>query len=312
MSVLVIAEHRRGELRTITRELVTAGQDLGLPVIVAVIGAELATHTEALKLPGVDEIVTVEVARSEFEADVYRDAVQAVIAAREPRVVLTGFTVDGMGYAPAVAARLGMGFASDVFALRRDGDDLVATRAFYRGKVFAEVGFTQPQVMLMLRPGTWPEASGDGDAQVTSLAVEARPSRARHERFVDLPSNGRVDVSTADLILSLGRGVGEQESLGFLERLAEKMGATLCASRPLVDAGWVSSEHQVGQSGKTVRPKVYLALGVSGAVQHLAGMKSSETIIAVNLDSKASIFNVAHYGAVADLHDVAEELDRLY
>ena len=312
MSVLVIAEQRRGELRAVTRELVSAARELEQPVVLALIAHDAADHVEALALEGVDEIVTVEVEPQELESDVHREAVEALIAAHEPRVVLAGFTVDAMGYAPAVAARLGLGFASDVFALRREGDAVVATRAFYGGKVFAELDFAQEQVLLLLRPGTWPEASGGGDPQVSHLDVEVGASRARHRQFVDVPSNGAVDITAADFVLSVGRGVGEQESLGFLERLADKMGATLCVSRPLVDAGWAPSDRQVGQSGRTVRPKVYLALGLSGAVQHLAGMKSSETIIAVNVDSEAAIFNVAHYGAVADLHEVAEALDRLY
>lgn len=312
MSVLVIAEQRRGELRAVTRELVSAARELEQPVVLALIGHDAADHVEALTLEGVDEIVTVEVEPREFEADAHREAVEALIAAHRPRVVLAGFTVDALGYAPAVAARLGLGFASDVFALRREGDAVVATRAFYGGKVFAELDFAQEQVLVLLRPGTWPEASGGGDPRVSRLDVEIRQSRARHRQFVDVPSNGGVDITAADFVLSVGRGVGEQESLGFLERLADKMGATLCVSRPLVDAGWAPSDRQVGQSGRTVRPKVYLALGLSGAVQHLAGMKSSETIIAVNVDSEAAIFNVAHYGAVADLHEVAEALDRLY
>ena len=122
---------------------------------------------------------------------------------------------------------------------------------------------------------------------------------------------GDVDIATADFLLSIGRGIGGQEAIPQFEQLAEKLGAVLSVSRPLVDAGWMPNARQVGQSGKTVKPKVYLALGISGAVQHLAGMKASETIIAVNTDPEAAIFNVAHFGAVADLFDVAEELEKL-
>ena len=125
-------------------------------------------------------------------------------------------------------------------------------------------------------------------------------------------ASGDVDIAAADFLLSVGRGVGEKENLGQFEGLAEKMGATLSVSRPLVDQGWMPNSRQVGQSGKTVKPKVYLAFGISGAVQHLAGMKTSGTIIAVNTDPEAAIFNVAHYGAVADLFEIAEELEKLY
>jgi len=156
----------------------------------------------------------------------------------------------------------------------------------------------------------WPPAAPGGAPSVTEHALGPTVSRARHREFREA-AKGDVDITTADFLLSIGRGVGEQENIAMFEELAEKLGATLAVSRPIVDAGWVSNARQVGQSGKTVKPKVYLAFGISGAVQHLAGMKSSETIIAVNTDPEAAIFDVAHYGAVADLFDVADELAKL-
>jgi electron transfer flavoprotein alpha subunit len=146
---------------------------------------------------------------------------------------------------------------------------------------------------------------------VTQLQVETSGSRARHREFVEAPA-GDVDITTADFLLSIGRGIGDKEAIPQFEQLAEKLGAVLSVSRPLVDAGWMPNARQVGQSGKTVKAKVYLALGISGAVQHLAGMKTCGTIIAVNTDPEAAIFNVAHYGVVADLFDVAEELDKVF
>src|SRR5438874_7073174 len=216
-----------------------------------------------------------------------------------------------MGYAGAVAAKLGLGFASDVFAVSRDGDALVATRAFYGSKTHGELEFAAgKQVLLLLRPTAWPPAEGRGSASVTELTLEPVASRARHIEFREA-AKGDVDITTADFLLSIGRGIGEQENIAMFEELAAKLGATLAVSRPIVDAGWMPNARQVGQSGKTVKPKVYLAFGISGAVQHLAGMKTSETIIAVNTDPEAAIFDVAHYGAVADLFDVAEELAKL-
>jgi electron transfer flavoprotein alpha subunit len=166
----------------------------------------------------------------------------------------------------------------------------------------------------MIRPTAWPPAEGAGGAVEAELEASASisGSRARHVDFQEVAASGDVDITAADFLLSVGRGVGEKENLGQFEGLAEKMGATLSVSRPLVDQGWMPNSRQVGQSGKTVKPKVYLALGISGAVQHLAGMKTSGTIIAVNTDPEAAIFNVAHYGAVADLFEIAEELDKLY
>jgi electron transfer flavoprotein alpha subunit len=210
-----------------------------------------------------------------------------------------------------VAAKLGLGFASDVLALAEEDGAIVATRAFYGAKVHGEVEFPAGRpVLLLLRPTAWPAAEGAGSATVGELALPPVESRARHLSFEEA-QKGDVDIADADFLLSIGRGIGEQENIAMFEELAGKLGATLAVSRPLVDAGWMPSSRQVGQSGKTVKPKVYLAFGISGAVQHLAGMKTSETIIAVNSDPEAAIFDVAHYGAVADLFDVAEELAKL-
>jgi electron transfer flavoprotein alpha subunit len=310
VSVLVVAEHVEGRLRDVTRELITAAAELGEPVAVAVIARDPVALD--VNVVGVDEIINVPVDADEFENDVYQAALEAVIAERRPRAVLLGFTVNSMGFGPAVAAKLGLGFASDVIALAAEGEAVVATRAFYGSKVHAELEFpTGKPVLLLLRPTTWAPAEGAGPAVVSQLAVPAVASRARHREFVQAPK-GDVDITTADLLLSIGRGIGDKENIATFEQLAEKMGATLSVSRPLVDAGWVTNARQVGQSGKTVKPKVYIALGISGAVQHLAGMKTSGTIIAVNTDHEAAIFGVAHYGAVADLFDVAEELDKLF
>ena len=292
-----------------TRELVTAARELEGPVALAVIGREPARFDAGIA--GVDEIVQVDVPADEFENDVWQEAVSALIRERTPNVVLGGFTVNSMGYAPAVALQHGLGFASDVHALRVENGDLVATRSFYGAKVNGEVDFPGKEtVFLLLRPTAWPPAEPGGGQTVTELQIAAPASRARHRDFVDAPT-GDVDITTADFLLSIGRGIGDKDAIPQFEDLAGKLGAVLSVSRPIVDAGWMPNSRQVGQSGKTVKPKVYLALGISGAVQHLAGMKTAGTIIAVNTDPEAAIFNVAHYGAVADLFDVADELEKL-
>lgn len=312
MSVLVVAEHLQGSVRDVTRELVTAGRELG-PVTVAVIARDPEPLVAAVDVEGVAEIVTVATGADEFESDTYQQALEALIEARRPRVVLLGFTVNSMGYAPAVAARLGLGYASDVHSVALEGEAVLATRSFYGGKVDAELDFPDATtVLLLLRPTTWPPAEGSGGASVSSFAVEVARPRARHLRFEEAAGGADVDITQADFLLSIGRGIGDADAIAQFEQLASKMGATLSVSRPIVDAGWMPASRQVGQSGKTVKPKVYLAFGISGAVQHLAGMKASGTIIAVNTDPEASIFDVAHYGAAVDLFDVAEELEKLY
>ncbi|MGH3113026.1 MAG: electron transfer flavoprotein subunit alpha/FixB family protein [Gaiellaceae bacterium] len=312
MKALVVAEHVRGELRPVALELVSAARELGGPVEVAVIASDPSALTDAVNVEAVDEILAVRVDQEAFENDVYQEAVETLVQERGPSAVLMGFTVDSMGYAPALAAKLGLGFASDVLALREEGGEIVAERSYYGAKVNAEVEFPgHDRVVLLIRPTSWQPAGGMGSATVTEVAVSAATSRARHRDWVEVQA-GDVDITTADFLLSVGRGVGEKENLEQFEELAGRMGATLSVSRPLVDAGWMPNSRQVGQSGKTVKPKVYIALGISGAVQHLAGMKTSGTIIAVNSDPEAAIFNVAHYGAVADLFEVADELDKLY
>jgi len=311
VSVLVVAEHVRGRVRDVTYELITAAQSLGGPVAVAAIAPDPAGLS--LDRDGVDEIIHVRLPSAEFENDVYQAALAAVIAERTPDIILLGHTVNSIDYAPALAAKLDLGFASDVIAVRFEGDDgaLTATRAFYGSKVQADLEFPgKVRTMLLLRATVWPAAASGGSPVVSEIAVTPPPSRARHKEFVEAPKSD-VDIAGADFLLAIGRGIGDKEKIPTFEQLAQKMGATLAVSRPLVDAGWVPSARQVGQSGKTVKPKVYLAMGISGAVQHLAGMKASGTIIAVNTDPEAAIFGTAHYGAVVDLFEVAEELQKL-
>lgn len=312
--VLVVAEHRQGAVRDVTRELITAAAELGGPVAVAVIAADPAALRAGVDVAGADEIVEVTAPVAEFENDVYQRVVEALIAERQPGAVLAGFTVNAMGYAPAIAAKLGLGFASDVFGIARDGDAIICRRAMYGGKVHAEVELPPGRpALILIRPTTWPQAAGGGSAKVTTQAEASAggPSRARHREFAEAPASD-IDITTADFLLSVGRGIASKDNVPYFEELARKMSATLSGSRPLIDSGWLPGARQVGQSGKTVKPKVYLALGISGAVQHLAGMKASDTIIAVNSDPEASIFGVAHYGAVADLFEVAAELEKLY
>jgi electron transfer flavoprotein alpha subunit len=312
VSTLVVAEHLRGEVRPVTLELITAAKELGDPVVVVIIAKDPAAAAGQVNVDGVDEILTVKVQQEEFENDVYQQAVEQLIAEHRPKTVLLGFTVNSMGYGPALAAKLGLGFASDVFSIDAQASGLVVERAFYGSKVHAEVEFPgHDQVLLLLRPTAWAPAEGAGSAEIRDVPAPAGESRAKHKEFVEV-ATGDVDITTADFLLSVGRGIGDKENLPQFEELAGKMGATLSVSRPIVDQGWMPNSRQVGQSGKTVKPKVYLALGISGAVQHLAGMKTSGTIIAVNSDPEAAIFNVAHYGAVADLFEVAEELEKLY
>jgi len=313
--VLVVAETRRGELREVSLELVSAAREVkdaaGGRLVVAVIGADADRFVAPLGVEGVDEVLTVSAPTDNFEAHVWQRALEALIEAERPALVLTGHTIDSLGFAPAVAARGALGFAADVVAVTwADGPQ--ARRGAYGDKLEAELEFAgKPCTLLTVRPGIFPVASPAGESvPARGVAVDLEGvARTEHVEFVEV-SAGDVDITKADFLLSIGRGIEDKDNIPRFEKLAERLGATLSVSRPLVDAGWMPGARQVGQSGKTVKPRVYLALGISGAVQHLAGMRAAETIIAVNSDPEAPIFGVAHYGAVADLFEVADELEQ--
>jgi electron transfer flavoprotein alpha subunit len=219
-------------------------------------------------------------------------------------------SVDAWGYAPVVAVKGGFGCATDVFEVKYDGDELVAVRAAYAEKLHMEVDFPGRQtVVLTVRGNVYKPIEDTASPQVSSFDAPAVEPRTEHLGFVEPPSTGDVDITQAEFMLSIGRGVGEEDNVEQFKELAETMGFTLGCSRPIADNGWLPKSRQVGQSGKTVGAcKVYVAMGISGSVQHMAGMKHVPNIIAVNKDAEASIFGIARYGIVADMFEVAEEL----
>jgi electron transfer flavoprotein alpha subunit len=307
---LVMAEHRHGEPLPVTHELIAAALDLKQQgagtVTVAVVGAKAGEVAERCGAEGVDDVVAVQSASEEFEPHITQRAAEQLIEELSPSVVLAAQSVDSSGYAPALAAHNRLGFASNVLAARWEGGRLTATRGVYGDRLVADLEFDQPTVVLMVRAGGYAPVAANA-AEVRHGQVDGAPL-VTHLGYEEAESTG-VDITSSEFLLSIGRGIGEEENVDRFEELAEKLGATLSASRPLVDAGWVASARQVGQSGRTVKPKIYLALGISGAVQHLAGIRDAETVIAVNTDPEAPIFGVADYGAVVDLFDLADELE---
>jgi electron transfer flavoprotein alpha subunit len=267
-----------------------------------------------LSLAGVDEIVTVETAGAEFDPDTFETAVGALLAQRRPDVVLVPHSVDSFGYAAAVAAKLGLGFATDVFDIRRIDGELVATRGGYGQKVSVEVDFPgRSTVLLALRGSSFKAPEQKGAPRVTAFEAPPVAGRSQLREFLELPATDDVDMTGAEFILTIGRGIGEEANVAQFRELADAIGATLGCSRPIADAGWLPKSRQVGQSGKTASAcKLYIAMGVSGAIQHLAGMKHVSTIVAVNSDAGASIFGVAKYGIVGDIFEVAAELRRQF
>jgi electron transfer flavoprotein alpha subunit len=315
--ILVIAEQRRGELRPVSLELLGAAASLrgaGDEVAVAILSDSPERFVKSLSLAGVDEIVAVKVGPAEFDPDTFESAVGALIAKRSPEVVLVAHSVDSFGYAAAVAARLGLGFATDVFNVERVEGELVATRGGYGQKVNVEVDFPgRRTVLLAIRGNVFKAPEQAASPRITAFDPPPVQSRAAAREFVELSAGDDVDMTAAEFILTIGRGIGEEAKVAQFRELADAVGATLGCSRPIADAGWLPKSRQVGQSGKTASAcKLYIAMGVSGAIQHLAGMKHVSTIVAVNNDAEASIFSVAKYGIVGDIFEIADELRKLF
>lgn len=311
--VLAVIEHREETIRDVSYELITAGQDLcaetGGDLHLAVISGHVDQFAADVNRQGVDRIHIVEYG-DEFNHDVYVQTVDQLADAVDARYIITPHSVNGLDYAPAVATKLEAALVTDVIACTTDdnGDILVTKREMYGGKVQASIE-TDDRAVVTIRPAEWPETTGDGNATIDSASVDIDEDRIRSTvGGFDAVTDGDVDITEASVLVSVGRGIGEEEHLELIFELAETLDATVAASRPIVDNEWLPKDRQVGQSGKVVTPDVYLAIGISGAVQHVAGMKGAETIIAINSDPNAPIFDIADYAIVDDLFDVVPAL----
>jgi len=309
--VLFVAEHRRGDLRDVSYEGITAGRqladDLGGELHVAIISGDVEGYADSLNTPDVDVIHTVD-AGEDLDHDVYAGATEALHADLDPAALVLPNSVNGLDYAPAVADALGLPYVTDTIDLAYD-DGLTATREMYGSKVETTVDVASDQFAVSIRSGEWEAAIGAGDAEISAFDfdTDSVDDGARVTGYEEV-AGGDVDIGEADFLVSIGRGIEEEENLDLIRELVEATGATLSSSRPIVDNGWLPKNRQVGQSGKQVTPKVYLAIGISGAVQHVAGMKGAETIIAINTDPNAPIYDIADYGIVDDLFDVVPAL----
>jgi electron transfer flavoprotein alpha subunit len=312
--ILIIAEHRRGELRPATLELVSAAQAARRApsdtVAVALIAQAPETLVPGVSVAGVDEIITVQVASRDFDPDTLEGVASALIAARQPALVLVPHSIDSFGYAAALAASNRYGFATDVFRFGYQQGELLATRGGYSQKVNVEVDFPGKEVVLLaVRGNMFKPPEAPATPAVTGFAAPPVRSRVRSHEFIELSASDDVDMTAAEFILAIGRGIGEESNVEKFRELADTVGATLGCSRPIADAGWLPKSRQIGQSGKTATAcRLYVAMGISGAIQHLAGMKHVSTIVAVNADAGASIFSIARYGIVADIFEIAEAL----
>ncbi|AXR76786.1 electron transfer flavoprotein subunit alpha/FixB family protein [Natrarchaeobaculum sulfurireducens] len=314
-SVLAITDHRRGELRDISYEIITAGRELadetGGDLHLAVISGTVDEFAEKLDRDGVDAIHTVDYGE-EFNHGVYSQAVTQLYDELAPQYVLAPNSVNGLDYAPAVANELDLPIVTDAVGLETDGDTLAVTREMFGGKVETTTEL-EGEAIVTIRSAEWPVAEGTGDAAIDAFDVEIDEGAlgSTVTGFEEV-GGGDVDISEADVLVSVGRGIEEEDNIPIIEELADALDATVSSSRPIVDNGWLPKNRQVGQSGKVVTPDVYIAIGISGAVQHVAGMKGSDTIVAINTDPNAPIMDIADYAIHDDLFDVIPALTEAF
>ena len=317
--ILVIGEQRGGKLNRATWEAIAGAQQLAAtdshqPVSVVVVGTGLAGLAAELAAAAVHDVVTVEDAALEpYTPDGYTAALQDAIAQLSPSTVVLPHTYQTRDFAPKLAARLDRAIVTDVTGVKRVGGEVAFVRPMFQGKLTADVVPEGPAphfVTFQIGAFRADQATpGSALAPVRALTVGVRASAIRQKPEAPFQeARQAVDLSQAERIVSVGRGIKEQSNIPLAQALADALGAELAASRPICDAGWLPMERQVGSSGQTVAPKLYLALGISGAIQHLVGMKGSNTIVAINKDPDAPIFEVADYGIVGDLFEIVPAL----
>jgi electron transfer flavoprotein alpha subunit len=314
--ILVVAEQRDGTLNRATWEAIAAAQQAadGDAITIAVVGAAVGGVALEVAAAQAQEVVTVDdPALASYTADGYTMALQQVIEQLSPSLVVLPHTYQTRDVAPKLATRIDRALITDVIGLKRVGGERAFVRPMFQGKLAADVvpQGPAPHVITCQIGAFRADQAVRGSAAAPVRALETTIDASRIRQTPEAPfqqEKQAVDLSQAERIVSVGRGIKGIEHLGLARELAAALGAELAASRPICDAGWLPMERQVGSSGQTVAPKMYLALGISGAIQHLVGMKGSQTIVAINKDAEAPIFEVADYGIVGDLFEVVPAL----
>ena len=307
-NILVFCEAKDGKLKAVSRELVSAAKKIGGDVVAVTFGK--VDDAATLGAFGAKRIVQLESPElTYYSTEGYTFAAMDVIRVENPTVVLFAATAVGKAFGPRVAARMQRPLLSDVTDLRVDGGKLQLQRPIYAGKLLLWCEVTGGTVLATLRPKAFQAIESGGTASVETRAVSLDAAKIRARVVEEKAEAGaKMDVTEADVVVSGGRGLRGPENFAMIEELAQALGAAVGASRAVVDAGWRPHSEQVGQTGKVVSPTLYVAVGISGAVQHLAGMTTSRTIVAINKDADAPIFKVATYGIVGDAFEVVPAL----
>jgi len=312
--LFVLVEHRQGELRDATLELLTGASEIAGKMDGKVTAVLLGSGTDAIAdqiKTRADKILQIEDEKlKDFNAEAYQKVLVSLINEHKPYITLIPQTGFGVDLAPSLAVELDLPLTTDCYQIDYDGGKLSAWRQIYGGKVNARIGFVESDSYLVtIRGASYADEDLGKTAEVTKVDSPLSED-ITYRKFVEYveAAVGDVDITQADIVVGIGRGVKEKENLPAMQELADAIGGVLACSRPVVDAGWLDKDRQVGSSGKTIKPKLYIALGISGAFQHTAGMKAAETVIAINKDANAPIFGVADYGIVDDLFKVVPVL----
>lgn len=311
-----MAEHRQGQVRDITYEMLTKARELAekanVNVTAVLLGNNVKEHAKNLAEYASTVIIVEDAKLENFNSEAYKKVLSSLITMHKPLLVMTGHTSQGVDLAPRLAAALNLPLATDCIDLAFENDVFIVTKQMYGGKVNVKATVRKAGTYLAtIRQATFtptkPATQMNGQIVIVPSPLAEEISEKRFVQYV-LPPPGGVDITAAEKLVGIGRGIKDVANIPQVEDLAKAIGGVLSCSRPIVDKGWLPTDRQVGTSGKTVKPKLYLALGISGAFQHILGMKSSDLIIAVNKDPKAPIFSFADYGIVEDLFKIVPPL----
>lgn len=312
--VLFLAEIENGKLKSYSKELagVALGlaREIGFEAIGVAIGKNVASACEVLGEAGISKVFAAQgEGLDPYRGEAHFKALREVVAKTNPQIVLASASTDGKDLLPRLAMKLKAGLATDCVALSIDGGKLKGRRPIFSGKALADITFESDVQLATVRPNAFgaPKMVTGKKAVVETMVIDVGDLPVTVKEVTESEA-GMKDLSEAEVIISGGRALGSAENFRLLRECAEILGATVGASRAAVDAGYISHDHQVGQTGKTVNPKLYIACGISGAIQHLAGMRTSKVIVAINKDAEAPIFSRADYGIVGDLFQVVPAL----
>jgi electron transfer flavoprotein alpha subunit len=312
--IFALVEHRQGTIRDITFELLACGRKLAearnTTLTAVLFGSDTGSMVDLIKTMAHRVLVVDNPVYKDFNAEIYQITLHDLIKKHAPVLTLIGHTAYGYDLCAPLAIQLDCPFTTDCLEITFAGDHLKVVRQMYDGKLNARVTLcSHSSYIVSVRSGCFPPRESALDAQIETVdaPIAAQPEHRKFLEFIEVVA-GEIDITKADIVISIGRGIKDQANIALAEDFAGAIGGVVACSRPIVDAGWLPKDRQVGSSGKTVKPKLYIALGISGAFQHVVGMKSADTIIAVNKDANAPIFNEADYGIVDDLFKVVPAL----